>query len=178
MPPEPGDPTVCRAWPGGRDNLQQLVEQRTPSGGDDVGFNGADSHGREAVGVRGARKSRPRATRAGRLGSHSRICRNRASAQRYPSCPPARPRAPQGMGGEGLPEESFGLRPLSLLEGHIPQAVEGGPVGGTQPVARAATSYRPSRPWLLPILGLPQKCDLRRSPGQIARVPAHPPRDT
>jgi hypothetical protein len=70
MPPEWGDPTVCRAWPGGRDNLQQLVEQRTPSGVDDVGFNGADSRRREAVGVRGALRSRPRATRAGRLGSH------------------------------------------------------------------------------------------------------------
>jgi len=33
------------------------------------------------------------------------------------------------MEGEDLPEESFGLRPLSPLEGHIPQAVEGGPVG-------------------------------------------------
>ena len=63
---------------------------------DDVGFNGADSRRREAVGAREALKSRPRATRAGRLGSHSRICRNRASAQRYPSCPPARPRAPRG----------------------------------------------------------------------------------
>jgi hypothetical protein len=31
--------------------------------------------------------------------------------------------------GEGLPEESFGFRPLSPLEGHIPQAVEGGHVG-------------------------------------------------
>jgi hypothetical protein len=84
------------AWPGDRDNLQQLVEQRTPSGVDDVGFNGADFRRREAVGAREALKSRPRATRAGRLGSHSRICRNWASARRYPSCPPARPRAPRG----------------------------------------------------------------------------------
>jgi hypothetical protein len=103
------------AWPGGRDNLQQLVEQRTPSGVDDVGFNGADSRRREAVGVRGALKSRPRATRAGRLGSH---LQDLPESGFGPAVPIMSPRSAQSS-----------PRLLSPLEGHIPQAVEGGPVG-------------------------------------------------
>jgi hypothetical protein len=45
--------------------------------------------------------------------------------------PPTRPRSPEAVEGRDVvqPEESFGLRPLSPLEGHILQAVEGGPVG-------------------------------------------------
>jgi hypothetical protein len=70
MPPEWGDPTVCRAWPGFGTTFSNLLSNVSPSGVDDVGFNGADSRRREAVGVRGALKSRPRATQAGRLGSH------------------------------------------------------------------------------------------------------------
>ena len=44
---------------------------------------------------------------------------------------PTRPRSPEDVEGGDVvqPEESFGLRPLSPLEGHILQAVEGGPVG-------------------------------------------------
>jgi hypothetical protein len=51
MPPERGDPRVCRAWPGvgttfsnPLNTVQQLVEQRIPSVVDDGGgFNGVDN---------------------------------------------------------------------------------------------------------------------------------------
>jgi hypothetical protein len=75
MPPLPGRPDglTClgvlpgllgpRAWPVGVEttfsnplnNVQQLVEQRTPSGVDDVGFNGADND--DVVGVQGCEAS-------------------------------------------------------------------------------------------------------------------------
>jgi hypothetical protein len=55
MPPLPGRPEGLPGMAGARDNLRQLVEQRTPSVVDDAGFNGADND--DVVGVRGCEAS-------------------------------------------------------------------------------------------------------------------------
>jgi hypothetical protein len=43
MPPEWGDPTVCRAWPGFGTTFSNLLSNVSPSVVDDGGFNGADN---------------------------------------------------------------------------------------------------------------------------------------
>jgi len=42
MPPEPGDPTVCRAWPGFGTTFSNPLNTVQPYVVDDAGFNGAE----------------------------------------------------------------------------------------------------------------------------------------
>jgi hypothetical protein len=42
MPPEWGDPTVCRAWPGFGTTFSNLLNNVPPYVVDNVGFRGAD----------------------------------------------------------------------------------------------------------------------------------------